>query len=561
MIALAATVTFLVLASPAFPQEHAHLATQGQRLGQLSFPTSCAPAVQEDFERAVAMLHSFWYQAAERAFTTVASEDPSCAMAYWGVAMSRFHQHWEHPSPGDVQVALKALEQAKAVESISERERGYIAAIERYYRNANEVDHLQRALAYEEAMRELRERYPDDPEAATFYALALLGTASSSPPDPVFARQKEAAGILEELLPSHPDHPGVAHYLIHASDYPPLAERGLEAARRYAAIAPDAPHALHMPSHIFTQLGLWHESIVSNRAASAAAREVGWIGEELHTTDYLVFAYLQGAQDREAGKIVETLPERTEELRADDTNYPAGLYATAAIPARYAIERRQWEEAAALEVPRDVLRGGSACWAEAPLHLARGLGAVHTGDLEGGRRSVKALEDCRELLLGTGEPSDTEIEDSGVNVHLWANRLETQRRAVVASMALAEGREDEALDMLRSAADLEDAGDKPPITPGAVVPARELLGEMLLELERPAEALTEFERTLEESPTRFRSLYGAARATELASDLERAQEYYARLLEVTGSADTERPELRKARGFVAASSSNIRSPD
>lgn len=547
-LAVAAAAIFVALAPQARAQEHDHQAAGARRLGQLSFPTSCAPEVQPGFERAVAMLHSFWYREAERAFQRVTSEDSSCAMAYWGVAMSRFRQLWESPGPEDLVVAEAALEKARAVESISERERAYIRALEAFYRDASEVAHVERVRAYQEAMRELHERYPDDPEAGLFHALAILATASSSPPDPELARQQEALAILREILASQPDHPGVAHYMIHASDYPPLAERGLEAARRYAEIAPDAPHALHMPSHIFTRLGLWEESIASNRAASAAARETGWIGEELHTTDYLVYAYLQGARDREAERVLERLPARAGELSAEDTNYPAGLYATAAIPARYALERRDWRRAAALEVPRDVLPGGTWCWAEAPLHTARGLGAARAGDPEDARRSMKELEGCRQLLLDT--EGRTGAGNARVNVPLWANRLEAQRLAVTAWLTLGEGRKGEALALSRSAAYLEDAGDKPPVTPGSVAPARELLGEMLLELERPADALAEFERTLEASPERFRSLYGAARAAELAGELGRAREYYAKLLDIARSADAERPELNEARRFL-----------
>ncbi len=544
--ALAAAAGIVALALPARAQQHEHRVADAQQLGELSFPTSCAPAVQGEFERAVAMLHSFWYEPAGRAFQQIAIEDSSCAMAYWGVAMSRFRQLWEKPGPEDLRVARAALEKARAIDSISERERTYLAAMERLYENGEETEHLERVLAYEGAMRELHRRYPDDSEAAIFYALALLGTASSSRPDPAFARQKEALAVLERVMASQRDHPGVAHYVIHASDVPPLAERGLDAARSYAEIAPAAPHALHMPSHIFTRLGLWQESIASNRAAAEAARMVEWIGEELHATDYLVYGCLQSAQDRQAGVIVEMLPARIEELRAEDTNYPAGLYAAAAIPARYALDRRRWREAAALEVPRGVLTGGIWCWAEAPLHTARGLGAAHTGDLGGARRSMKELESCRDFLLGAEERTGA---DAPVNVPLWANRLEAQRRVVEARLARQEGRDDQALALLRSAADLEDAGDKPPVTPGSVVPARELLGEMLLELERPADALIEFQRALDISPRRFRSFYGAARAAELAGELEQAREYYAKLLDVARSADTERPELREARSF------------
>lgn len=542
---LATAALLLAPGSTAFAQEHEHPRVEATELGELSFPTSCSTEVQEDFERAVAMLHSFWYQVAERAFQAVASEEPDCAMAFWGVAMSRFHQLWEYPSPDDLGAARAALDKAAAIEAVSERERAYIVAIERFYRDADRIDHGERVVAYEEAMRDLQARYPDDSEAAVFHALALLATAASHPPDPTFARQREAGAILEGLLASRPQHPGVAHYLIHATDYPALAGHGLEAARRYAAIAPGAPHALHMPSHIFTRLGLWEESIASNRAASTAARDAGWIGEELHVTDYLVYARLQRAQDGEVARILETLPERVRELTGDDSNYQAGLYAVAAIPARHALERRQWEVAAALEIPHDVLPGGGWCWAEAPLHVARGLGAVHTGDLEAARRSIEELGACREILL------TTEDGDVTVPVPLWANRLEAQRQGLAAWLALAEGKDAEALGLMRSAAELEDAGDKPPVTPGSVVPMRELLGEMLLEMGLASEALAEFQRALETAPNRFRSLYGAALAAELAGNLDVARRRYGELLEVAQAADAERMEVRQARHRAA----------
>lgn len=554
-LAAAAALSVLRVAAvrPLSAQEHDPPAAEASRLGRLSFPTSCAPGAQGDFERALAMLHSFWYQASERAFRSVADRDPNCAIAYWGIAMSRFRQLWEHPGPEDLRVAEAALDRARGSASASGRERAYIGALDLFYRGAPGVPHLERVRAYEGAMRTLRERHPDDPEAAVFHALALLSVAAASAPDPEYARQREALAVLGEILASQPDHPGVAHYIIHASDYPALAGRGLEAARRYAEIAPGAPHALHMPSHIFTRLGLWEESVASNRAAAASARADGWIGEELHATDYLAYAHLQRARDGEAARLVEALPARTEELREADANYWAGVYAAAAIPARYALERRRWREAAGLEVPREVLPGGVSCWAGAALHLARGLGASHTGDLDAARRSIAELAACRELLLASADRARTGAEPGEprvtVPVPVWASRLEVQRRAVAARVALAEGRQDEAVARMRSAADLEDAGDKPPITPGSVAPARELLGELLLELDRPVDALAEFRRALESSPDRFRALYGAARSARLAGDHETARGYYRRLLEIAADG-ARRPELDEAMRFV-----------
>jgi len=528
LIALAALMAH---AAPAAAQQQAHVPAAGEALGQVEFATSCAPEVREDFNRAVAMLHSFWYRAAEAAFTDVARDNPGCAMAYWGVAMSRFRQLWERPTPEDVRIGRGALESAAVTGAVSERERGYIEALSRVYDDADDADYLSRKLAYEQAMESLRETYPDDVEVEVFYALSLLGTAAASPKDETYARQKKARAMLEGVFEQYPDHPGVAHYIIHSSDYPALADGGLPAAQRYAIIAPDAPHALHMPSHIFTRLGLWDESIASNLAAAQAARRDGWTGEELHATDYLAYAYLQEGRDREARAILDRLPEVRARLNESDSNYPAGLYALAAIPARYAVERRKSAEAAALEVPEGWFPGGPMCWAEATLWFARGLGAVNTGNLADARRTVDDLAACEKRLRAA-------------SLALWANTVDVQGRAVEAWLAAAGEDHEEAIEGLRAAADLEDGADKPPITPGAVIPVRELLGELLLELGRSAEALAAFEAALESSPNRFRSLHGAAVAARATGEDEKAREYLSRFTELTRRADRERPEVR-----------------
>ncbi len=529
----------LGLIAPVSAQQHEHAAGDADELGEAEFATSCAPEVQGSFNRAVAMLHSFWYQASERAFAEIAETDPSCAMVYWGIAMSRFRQLWETRSEEDVKVGQTALERARRVGTGTARERDYIRALDQFYGAASEAEFLDRKVAYEQAMEGLYRRYPDDQEAAVFYALALLGTARFSPPDKTYARQKTAGAVLEEIFAAQPNHPGLAHYIIHSYDYPQLAGEALDAARRYAKIAPDAPHALHMPSHIFTRLGLWQESIGSNREAAAAARRDQWTGEELHATDYLAYAYLQGAQDGEAESIVDEVPKQRERLQEGDTNYFAGLYATAAIPARFALERRQWKEAAALNVPVGVFPDGNACAAEATLVFARGLGAARTVELPDARHSIKLLALCRETLLQNSED-------------LWANRVEVQRRSLAAWVALAEGKKDDALALMRFAADLEDGSDKPPTTPGSIVPARELLGEMLLDVQLPPEALSAFEAALEDAPNRFRSLYGAARAAMLLGDVERAREYFSRLVDVSRQGDGERAELREAKEFLGS---------
>ncbi len=518
-------------------QEHQHRAGDVEQLGRVHFPTSCSAALQDDFNRAVAMLHSFWYQAAEEAFVAITEKDSGCAMAHWGLAMSGFHQLWEKPSPENISVGQAALQRAEAIGAMTARERAYVEALQRFYGDAEEVDHLTRMGAYETAMAALHRTYPDDAEAAIFYALSLLGTAYSSPPDKGFARQKEAGAILEEIFATQSNHPGVAHYIIHSYDYPPLADRALEAARRYAKIAPDAPHALHMPSHIFTRRGLWQESIASNRAAAAAAHRDRWTGEELHTTDYLTYAYLQGAQDGEAKKILDALPALQAELKAGIPNYSAGVFAAAAMPARYAVERRAWDEAAGLAVPEELSPGGTLCWAVASLHFARALGAASTKERADALQSIEQLERCEDSL-------------NQANEGLWASRVEAQRRTAAAWLAFAEGKEEEALGLMRSAAELEESTDKPPQTPGSIVPPRELLGEMLLEVSRPADALIAFEAALQDAPNRFRSLSGAAQAAMQAGEVERARQYYARLLEVARLADTDRPELQAARNLV-----------
>ncbi len=504
-------------------------------LGTVKFPTSCAAEVQDDFSRAVAMLHSFWYGASENAFMAVSEKDPGCAMAHWGIAMSRFHQLWAHGSRGEIEEARALLGKAAAIEGTSERESDYIDALEAYYLD-DDGDSLARMQRYEAAMEALHEKYPDDAEAAIFYALSVLGTAYASAPDPTLARQRYAGAILEKILVAHPNHPGVVHYIIHSYDYPELADRALEAARRYAEIAPAAPHALHMPSHIFTRLGLWEESIATNLKAAEAARRDNWTGEELHATDYLTYAYLQTAQDAKADAIGKALPDQERTLIAGMANHVAGVFAAAAIPARIALERRQWKAAAGLEVD-DLVAQGRLCWVGAMRHFARGLGAAQTDDLSLARESAAALEACRHTLAEDGS--------------LWADPVEAQRLAVVARIALAEGRRDDAVTTMRAAADLEDSTDKPPITPGQIVPARELLGDMLLELDRPGEALTEFEVALQDTPNRFRSVYGAAQAAAKAGKADRAKAYYARLIEITRAADSDRQELREAMTAAA----------
>ena len=517
--------------APAVAQ-HEHPAGNPDKLGKVNFPVSCDPAVRPQFSSAVAMLHSFWYEKASATFADVAENDPTCGMAYWGVAMTYFHQIWQSPGPADLKSGMASVEKAKSAGAKTQRERDYIAAIETFYRDSDKLDHRTRALAYEKAMDQLQARYPDDHEAAIFHALALLATAP--PTDKTYVNQKKAGAILEPLFVEQPEHPGIAHYIIHAYDYPPLAPRALDAARRYAKIAPDSPHALHMPSHIFTRLGLWQESIDSNLASAASAEKNDAPGNELHAKDYMIYAYLQGAQDREAKKALEAPPPG----RSDDPQYMNWLYAMGTSPARYAVERHQWAEAAALPVPPNTFPGGRWAWTEANLHFARALGASHTGKTETARKEVEQLASLRDTLLQG-------------NDKYWADQVDIEREAATAWITLAEGKREEALAQMRSAADHEDKTDKHNVTPGVILPARELLGEMLLELNQPAGAMIEFEATLRTAPNRFNALSGAARSAKLSGNNEKAKTYYAKLLANCDKADGNRPEIQDARSLLA----------
>jgi len=420
----------ILLAQAAAAQEpHAHPAGDPQQLGEVQFATSCEKSVREKFDRAVAMLHSFWYELAAAHFTEIAQQDPSCAMAYWGTAMTFYHPVWpDRPDAATLKKGWAAVEKARATGAKTSRERDYIAAIQVFYKDADKLDHLARVRAYEKAMEQISHRYPDDSEAAIFYALSILGTAYSSPPDKSYTKHQQAGAILETLFTQQPEHPGLAHYIIHSYDFPPLAARALEAARRYASIAPDSPHAQHMPSHIFTRLGLWEESIASNLNSAASAHRHGIAGEELHAKDYLMYAYLQLGQDRKAKQLLEELPEN----RPGTMLYFAGLYALAAMPARHGLERGDWAAATNLEIPVGLFPGERYAWTKATFHFARGLGAARTGDVSRARNEAQRLEVLKRVLLQEGEK-------------YWAEQVEVQRRAVAAWQALAEGRKTEAI--------------------------------------------------------------------------------------------------------------------
>jgi hypothetical protein len=521
----------------AFQDQHDHGGPTG-RLGTVHFATSCNASVAQEFDRGVALLHSFWFSAAIEAFNGVLKSDPGCAMAHWGIAMS----WWGNPfggfrSPQALQTGMAAAEKGKAAAK-TEREQAYLTAVEALFKDAATVPQRTRTLEYEKRMAEVAAKFADDTEARIFYALALDQTAL--PTDKTYANQLKAAGILEKEFATQPDHPGLAHYIIHSYDVPALAPRALDAARRYSGIAPAAPHALHMPSHTFTRVGAWQESIDTNLASAEAARKDNAATEELHALDYQAYAYLQTAQDAAARKVLDEIPAIGSRIQVNAAGAaappPAGFYALAAIPARYAVERNAWKEAAAL-TPRKT----SFAYADAITHFVRAVGAARTGNPSAAAEDAKALEALRDSLMG-------------VNDTYWASQVDIQRRIALAWIALANGQTTEAPRMLREAADVEDLTDKAAVSPGPIKPARELLGEMLLELKRPAEALKEFEATMAKEPNRFRGVYGAVRAADAAGDRQKASMYAARLLEICQRADRPlRSELQEAQKISGGS--------
>lgn len=516
------------------PHQHAHGGAPPEKLGTVRFRVSCTAEAQKRFTRATALLHSFWYEEADKAYRDVLSADPSCGMAWWGIAMSNYHPIWAPPTPAEMARGKDAVAKAKAATLKTDRERDYVNAIAAFYDEAESVDHRTRARRFEAAMERVHRRYPADHEATVFYALALNATAL--PADKTYVKQKQAAEILNAILPEERDHPGVAHLIIHSLDYPELAADGLAAARVYARIAPSAPHALHMPSHIFTRLGLWQESIDSNLASASAARahaERTTPGaaayEGLHALDYLAYAYLQISADEKSLAVLE------EVRRAESFDAPTfqAAYALAAVPARTTLERRDYRAAAALTVRPTSFPWAKFPYAEAILHFARAVGAARSGDVGTAKAALARLEGIRKGL----EKTDS----------YWSGQVEIQRLAAEGWIALAEGKREEAEKLLRAAADLEDATEKHPVTPGAVLPAREQLGDLLVELGKPAEALSAYEDSNAKAPGRFNGLAGAMKAAVAAGDVARSREAARRLVALSASAEAERPALKEAR--------------
>ena len=518
-----------LLGQPAWPHEdETPPGGMPERLGQVSFPVSCSAAAQEEFNRAVALLHSFYYPVAVKAFTHVTEIDPGCAMGYWGIAMSWWYPLWYPPTAASLGQGKAAVDRAQSVGAKTDRERGYIQAIGAFYKDFDKQSHQARALAYERAMQQLHEQFGEDREVTAFYALAMQATID--PNDRTYAKQLKSAALLEPLFAEQSSHPGLSHYIIHAYDYPGLAPRALDAARRYGEIAPSVPHALHMPSHTFMYLGLWQEAIRADTAAAATARKQGDTNSELHSMDYLVYAYLQSGEEQLAKGVLDDLSA----VNLNDKERTIAIdYTLAAAPARYAIELRQWSDAAAL-TPKSSRFPAT----EALTRYARALGAAHTGNLPLAHEDVQALAALRDVLLNAKND-------------YWAKQVEMQRLTAAAWLAWAEGDAEKALTQMRAAADGEDSTYKHPVTPGQLAPARELLGDLLLELQHPAEALAEYQAALRVTPNRFNGVYGAARSAELSGDSEKAKAYYAQLLELSDKGTSTRPELQRARVVVA----------
>jgi tetratricopeptide (TPR) repeat protein len=523
--------------------------------GKVQFPISCAPSVQSEFCRGVALLHSFFYEEARRVFSSVAERDPQCAMAQWGIAMTWWHPIWTPPTPDEMRAGKAAIEKAMAMNAGTDRERGFITALNVYYNTPDSssagavgqschgpVGPRDRVIAYEKVMHQLRDKYPDDFETQVFYAFAVLGVGYATPNDTSLSKQLEAAAIFEKLWKQNANHPGAVHYLIHCYDYPTLAQRGLAAAQSYASIAPWVPHALHMPSHIFTRLGMWDESITANEASAEASRAYAAMrhreateAEELHALDYMAYSYLQEARDTEAKRIVDLAAK----VRKTNPELEfSAAYALAAIPTRYAFERNDWASAATLTIP-NLPHWSSFPFMEALIEYGHALGRAHIGDLDGARKAIARMQQLRDA---TKDP----------RFDYFKNHLDLQMQAASAWVAAAEGKKDEAVQMLRKAADAEDILGKHPVSPGAFVPIREQLGSLLLDVGQSKEAQREFDAALKIYPGRFRGLYGAAQAAEKSGDKENASHYYAKLATQTKKATGSRDELNHVREFLTA---------
>jgi len=528
-------LSFTLVLSFAFPlfaddEGHHQEDLSEQQLGTVHFPISCAAAVQKPFERGVALLHSFWYEEAEKEFEQIAKDDPKCAMAQWGLAMSQWHQLWNHPDAATSKKALAEIKKARSLHAATPRERDYIDAMKAFYGTKGNFD--RRAKAYANAMEKVFQHNPDDHEAVAFYALSLLASADDD--DPNFTNDKKAAAILEKLFATEPNHPGVAHYLIHAYDKPQLAQLGLPAARRYAQIAPIAPHALHMPSHIFARVGLWQDDISSNLASIAATRKtsemhMGGEGHQFHAMDFLFYAYLQSGRDSDAKALIDevrNMPSMVHDMYG--MGFDPRISALVHFSALYPLEMRHWQDAAVLTpIP------GATDSEQSEIYWARAIGAAHLGNANQVRKEAEKIPAIHNKLVSQKKD--------------FANAVDEDHEQALAWLKVAEGKYDDALAILRPKADKEDSlGEEP-----QGVPAREMVAEILLLAKRPEQALAEYETDLKFNPNRFNGLYGAAQAAEMAGKQEKASQYYAELVKVCEGSSSDRPELSRAKGLVA----------
>lgn len=525
-LALAATTAAWAHSPDGLSHSHDKLGKPPEQLGRVSFDNSCAPAVQERFERAMALLHSFWWREGEQAFREVLELNPNCAIATWGLATILIGNPFAAgPSPAQVLQAKAVIERGRAIGVKTERERMFIEAVGQYFGGATERTHGARIRSLSDAFENLAKSFPDDNEAQIFSALYLTVTQELT--EKTFASALKAAAILEAQTLKHPEHPGAAHYLIHSYDYPPIADKGLQAARRYTDIAPSAPHALHMPSHIFTRVGAWQDSVESNLRSASVAKAEGDFEDQMHAMDYLAYAYLQLAQDNAAQRVVE------EARNVQSASPGLGVaYARAAIPARYAIERGAWHEAAQLEP-----YATRFAFITAFTHFARAVGAARSGDVAAAERDVQELARIVNTL-------------KAANNAYWATEVEVQHLGASAWIEFARGNREAAIELMLAAADLEDTSEKHGVSPGRLVPTHELLGDMLLESGKPAEAFVQYERSQERDPNRFRSLYGAGQAAVQSGNRDKAKYYFTRLLELAGSGEP-RPELQNVRRYLA----------
>ena len=523
-LAIAATLSTGILLA------HAQTDAEKEKLGTVNFETSCNPAAQKLFNQGMLYQHSFWYRASQNVFEDVLKADPQCGIAYWGIALSMlWNPHVPTPAKNLADGAVM-IAKGKSLGAATPRERDYLDALALMYVDFDKVDHRTRTVAYAKAMEQLAQRYPNDDEAQIHYALALNTSALAA--DKTYANQIKGAAILEPIAKRQPQHPGVAHYLIHLYDYPSIAEKGLDAARRYAKIAPAAAHAQHMPSHIFTRVGYWDESIASNIAAARAAKAAKDYHDQLHSMDYQVYANLQLGQDAKAKALLDEMTG----VSGFTETYLVGPYALAASPARYALERGDWKAAAELQV-----RPSPLAHVQAITHYARAVGAARSGNPEAAKADIVRLGELRDKLRDAKEG-------------YWSEQVDIQSQVASAVVLLAEGKRDDALKAMSAAADAEDKTEKHPVTPGVPKPAREWYGVLLLESGKPEQALSAFEATLKKEPNRLAAYVGAAKAAEKAGDSAKAREYYNKVVAIAGDADKSRVEVGEARAFLTRKS-------